>query len=456
MDVFGEEARRGRMRRRLLSSLLLLPLAAAGCKKAAEEPAKPEVVVQAEHPETGAITDEIVADAVLAPVAQAAILPKITAPVKQFYVQRGAHVKAGQLVAVLENKDLEAAAVDNAGAYEAAKGAFTTATETTVPEDATKAQLDLKQAKATLDLDNAIAKSREQLLAQGAIPGRDVDTAKATALQAQTAYDIALQHYQAVTKTGTSASMESAKGQLESAKGKYLGAEAQLAYTEIRTPISGVVTDRPLFAGETPAAGMPVVTVMDTSVMLAKLHIAQSQAQQLKVGAPATFTVPGEDEPVEATVSLVSPALDPGSTTVEVWLRTPNKDGKLKAGTSVHATIKGRTVKDALLVPTEAVQRSSEGAGKIVMVIAADGTAKKRPVTTGIETKETTQILSGLKTDDTVITGGGYGLDDGTKVKIGPPEKKDADEAGAADAGDKGASDEKPDGAAEKKDGGKE
>jgi HlyD family secretion protein len=74
------------------------------------------------------------------------------------------------------------------------------------------------------------------------------------------------------------------------------------------------------------------------------------------------------------------------------------------------------------------------------MVMAADGTAKKRTVTTGIETKESTQILSGLKTDDTVIIGGGYGLDDGTKVKIGPPEKKDADEAGAA----------------EKKDGGKE
>jgi HlyD family secretion protein len=440
MNGVNEQPRRGRIRLLLLTPFLLAPLLAAGCKKAAEDTAKPEVVVQAEHPEIGAITEEIVADAVLAPVAQAAILPKITAPVKKFYVQRGAHVKAGQLVATLENKDLEAAAVDSAGSYEAAKGAFTTTTASIVPEEATKAQLDVKQAKATLDLDNAIAKSREQLLAQGAIPGRDVDTAKATALQAQAAYEIALQHYKAVTTTGTSASLESAKGTLESAKGKYLGAEAQLAYTEIRTPIAGVVTDRPLFAGETPAAGTPVVTVMDTSVMLAKLHVAQSQAQQLKVGAAAMFTVLGLDDPVDATVSLVSPALDPGSTTVEVWLRTPNKDGSLKAGTPVHATIKGRTVGNALLVPTEAVQRSSEGAGKIVMVMAADGTAKKRTVTTGIETKESTQILSGLKTDDTVIIGGGYGLDDGTKVKIGPPEKKDADEAGAA----------------EKKDGGKE
>ncbi|WP_157477748.1 efflux RND transporter periplasmic adaptor subunit [Granulicella tundricola] len=431
-----------------------------GCKKAAEEVPKPEVTVQAVHPERGSITEEISADAILAPVAQAAILPKITAPVKKFYVQRGSHVSAGQLVATLENRDLAAAAADNAGAYSAAKGAYTTATETTVPEDATKARLDLAQAKATLDLDNQIVKSREQLFAQGAIPGRDLDTAKATAVQAQATYDLAQQQYEAVKRSGSTASLVSANGTLESAKGKYMGAEAQLSYTNIRTPISGMVTERPLFPGETAAAGAPIVTVMDTSVMLAKVHVAQVQAQHLKIGADAELSVPGMDEPINAKVSLVSPALDAGSTTVEVWLKTPNKDGRLKAGMTLHVTIKGRAVKDAMLVPTEAIQRSSEGAGKIVMVIASDGTAKKRTVMTGIQTPEYTQILTGLKAEDTVITGGGYGLDDGTKVKIGPAEKKEDDDAkpGAdADkgtAGEKGGADEK--GATAKKEDGKE
>ena len=65
------------------------------------------------------------------------------------------------------------------------------------------------------------------------------------------------------------------------------GAEAQVNYSEIRSPIDGVVTDRPLFAGETAAAGAPLITVMDTSTLLAKTHIAQSLAQQLKVGDEA-------------------------------------------------------------------------------------------------------------------------------------------------------------------------
>ncbi len=84
--------------------------------------------MQAAHPERGTISEQITADATLAPLAQAAISPKVTAPVKKFYVQRGSHVRAGQLLATLENSDLEAAALDNKGAYTAAQGTFDIAT----------------------------------------------------------------------------------------------------------------------------------------------------------------------------------------------------------------------------------------------------------------------------------------------------------------------------------------
>jgi HlyD family secretion protein len=180
-----------------------------------------------------------------------------------------------------------------------------------------------------------------------------------------------------------------------------------------------VVTDRPLFAGETAAAGNPVITVMDTSGLLAKLHLSQLQAQQLTVGAAATVTVPGLADPVPAKVSLISPALDPGSTTVEVWLRVENAKGKLKAGTPVHTTITGRTAANALLIPTEAVQTEADGVSKFVLVVKADGSANKHPVTLGLRNSESTQILSGLTPGDNVITSGGYGLDPGTKVKVG-------------------------------------
>jgi HlyD family secretion protein len=407
---------------------LALTLTLSGCKKAdpAADADKPVATVQAAHPQLSDITEDIAADAVLAPLAQAAIQAKVTAPVKIFYVQRGARVKAGQLLATLESSDLAAAALDNQGTYTAAQGAYVIATRQQVPQEQTQARLDLEQTKTAADLADSIARARAQLFAQGAIPGRDLDTANASARQAQAAYQIAKQKYDSIASVGKQASLQTAEGQLTSAKGKYLAAEAQLGYTRIVTPISGVVTDRPLFAGETAAAGTPVVTVMDTSILLAKMHLAQRQAQQLAIGSEATLTVPGIDDPLKATVSLISPALDPGSTTVEVWIRVKNADGKLKAGTAVHANIDGRTLHKALVVPADAVQRSSESGGKIVMVIAADGTAHKKNVTVGVQTAETAQITEGLTPADLVITSGGYGLDDGTKVKIEPADAKPA------------------------------
>ena len=426
-----------------LTALLLASLVPIGCKKEETAP-KPLVYVQATHPEQGTISEQITADATLSPLAQAAISPKVTAPVKKFYVQRGARVKAGQLLATLENSDLAAAALDNKGSYDAAQATYETATRATVPEDYTKATLDLAQAKANLDLAQSIATARTALFAQGAIPGRDLDTAKAALVQAQAAYHIDKQHLDSVKAVGNKDALATAEGTLTSAKGKYLGAEAQLSYTEIRSPIDGFVTDRTLFAGETAAAGAPLLTVMDTSALIAKLHIAQRLAQELTIGAPATIAIPGVTDPIPAKVSLISPALDPGSTTVEVWLRVENPKAALRPGTSVHATITGRTEKNALTVPAEAIQTGTDGNSKSVMVIAADGTAHKKGVTLGLQNPEDVQILTGVTATDMVITTGGYGLDEGTKVKIGvdPNAKPDDDDKADAKGGDK--ADDKP------------
>jgi multidrug efflux pump subunit AcrA (membrane-fusion protein) len=413
-----------------IATALVPFLLVAGCKK--EATPTPEVAVQAEHPERGSISEHIIADAILNPLAQAAIQPKISAPVRKFYVQRGATVKQGQLIAVLENADLTASAQDNRGSYEAAQAAYATATRAQVPEDVQKAELDYAQAKANLDLNTSIVNSRKQLFAEGAIPGRDLDTAQAALVQAQAAYDTAAKHLQSMQNVNREAELKTAHGQLSSAEGKYNAAAAQVAYSEIRSPINGVVTDRPLYAGETPAAGAPLITVMDTSSLIAKAHIAQSLAQQMKIGDQATISVPGMADPVPAKVALISPALDPGSTTVEIWLKVDNKKGALKVGTPVKVSITGRTVENALKVPTSAILAGENGA-KTVMVVGADGAAHKKSVQTGIQDGDDIQITSGLTSADMVITTGSYGLDEGTKVKVGKAGEDDDKSGGEKD-----------------------
>ena len=412
-------------------SLLLVCLAVLGadaCKKKAEEAPEVSVAVQASHPLMGSISEEIAADAILAPISAAAISSRISAPIRAEFVQRGAHVRRGELMVSLDDRDLKGSALDSAGAVTSAQANYTATTQTTIPEEIKKAELDKTQLKAALDVASRTARERQALYKQGALSGREADAAYAAEVQAQAAYDAARQHAALLEQTTRVTDQQSAQGQLTSAQGKLENAQAQVSFANLRSPIDGVVTDRPLFPGETAAAGAPIITVMDTSSLLAKLHLAQASAQKLRLGHPAKVTVPGMEDPVDATVSFISPALDAGSTTVEVWLKLPNPDGRFKVGTPVHAVIQGTTVSSAMQLPTGAIVPADDGSTNVV-VVQPDGRTKKQPVKVGIRTVDAVQILTGVSTSDNVVTEGGYGLDNGTKVTIGKP--------GTAAGGDK-------------------
>jgi multidrug efflux pump subunit AcrA (membrane-fusion protein) len=299
-----------------------------------------------------------------------------------------------------------------------AQAAYATTTRATIPEEVQKAQLDVDQAGANLEVANRTAEERKRLLQEGAISGRDTDTSIAAAVQAKATYEAAVKHLQSVNNTTRKTDEEASKGQLTSAQGRLMNAETQVTYANLRSPIDGIVTERPLFPGETASAGSSVITVMDTSSLLAKLHIAQSSAQKLKIGGSAQVFIPGIGAPQAATVALISPALDPGSTTVEVWLKLPNADGRYKVGTPVHAVLQGITIPDAIQVPAAAILPADDGSTN-VLIVEPDGAAKKRSVKVGLRTTDKVQIVEGVSPADLVITEGGYGLDDGTKVKVG-------------------------------------
>ena len=387
------------------------------CKKAAV-PVEMSVSVQTAHPIIGSIAKEIEADAILAPLAQAALAPRISSPIRAEYVQRGAHVHRGQLLLTLEDRDLQGVALDSKGSLASAEAFYASSTGATIPEDMQKAKLAVDEAKANLDVAKSTSAARKQLFEQGALAGRDADIAAAAEVQAQAAYDTAATHLASVLNTTRTADMKMAEGQLSSAKGKYINAQAQVGYASLLSPINGIVTDRPLFPGETANAGTPVLTIMDTSSLLAKLHLAQADAQELELGDRANISIAGINDPIEGKVCFISPALDAGSTTVEVWLELPNVKGQLRVGTSVHAVIRGKTVDKALQIPTAALLPGQDSVNT-VMIVGPGSVAHLRAVKPGIRTKEAVQILDGLSPSDNVIVEGSYGLDDETKVVVG-------------------------------------
>jgi HlyD family secretion protein len=357
----------------------------------------------------------ITAEAVLYPLQQAALTPKVSAPVKKFYVKRGSRVHRGELLAVLENRDLAAAKEDSKGSYDQAQAVYETTTTTGLPEEIQKATLDAQAAQQLLEAQQKIYNSRQELYQQGAMPRKDLDQAGVDLTNARNQHEIAQKHLDALLARGKQQELRAAAGQLESAKGKYLGAAAQLEYSEIRSPMDGVVTDRPLYPGEMAAAGTALVTVMDISRVVARAHIPQPDAALLKIGDGASLTVPGEDQPRNGQVTMVSPALDPNTTTVEVWVEVNNPDGKLKPGTSGQLSMIAQTIPDALVIPQVSLLTAQDGS-TTVMVAGTDGRAHQGTVRVGIRQGERVQIVEGLKVGDRVVGTGAYGLPDNTKI----------------------------------------
>jgi multidrug efflux pump subunit AcrA (membrane-fusion protein) len=414
-------------------AVMLLVAAAlmAGCHKAEEAEQSPVVTVDVAPVTLAKISDAIRADGVLYARQQAAIIPKITAPVARRLVERGQRVHAGQLLLELENKDLAGAALKGQAAYDAAQATYETTARATVPEEQQKAQLDVNSAKAELDAAQKVYDSRQDLLKQGAIAEKDVNDARVALSQAQTAYQTAQKHLEDLMSFAQDQALKAAAATRDTAKGDAQSAEAQLSYSRITSPIDGVVTDIPYYPGETPQSGAPVVTVMDTSQVIAKAHVTQLDATRLKVGDDANLIGP-DNVPVPGKVSVVSPALDAANTTVEIWVQAANGQGQLRPGMSVRVEMIAKTNPSALVIPTAAIVTSPSG-GTYTIVVDNENAPHVRKVSVGVRNNGQAEITDGLSSGERVATTGAFELfkmepDDLKKVKVQIAPAKEEEE----------------------------
>ena len=409
----------------IAASMLLAGCGKGGAAKEAAGEAEAPTPVTVETAVRGAIDHVVTADAVLYPINQANVTPKISAPVKRILVNRGDHVRVGQLLAELESGDLAASAEESKHQYEQAQAAYQTLTGATVGEDRSKAESDVRSAQQALDAAKKLYDNRVELQRQGALAQKLVDEAKVALAQAQSQFDVAQRHLQALNQVSQREAIAGSQAQVAAAKSHYDSAAVQVSYGQIRSPISGVIADRSIYPGEIAASGTPLVSIVDISQVVARANVPVKESSAISVGRPARIT--GPDGDLAGKVTVVSPSVDPNTTTIEVWVQVPNPGEKLKPGATVRVSIIAETIQNTIVVPTSALLNSDEG-GQKVMVITNDSVAHERRIVAGVRQGMRVQILTGLQEGDQVVTSGGLGLEDKAKVAIQKPKSEDEDE----------------------------
>ena len=435
-------------RKRLAFVVALVAIAALlafllGRKKApeAEEEANPTVSVKVAKAERGPIAATVTALGTIFPKEQATVSSKIASQIKSMAILKNKQVRAGEVLAVLETKDLHAQMAEAEGALQEARHSLEGLSLGTIPQTAAQddkairdAQANLRNAKATYD-------RRVVLFSQGGISKKDVEASELAVTTAENdlrlAETAARLHKAAISPNDRA----QAEAKVRQAQNHLANLAAQLSYADIRAPISGTVTDQFAFQGEYASPGAKLFTVMDLSEVIVKAPFADVIASKLRPGDPAV--VKPTDQPgleLDGKVSLVSRSGDPTSRTFEVWVRLPNKDGRLKGAGSAEVTVNSSDVSDAVTVPVSAVSLDATNTNNgLVMIVDDNSVAHEIKVTVGIHTRDRYQITSGLNGGETVVTEGNYALPDGTKVEVstGEEEKPEGESGKEKESGEK-------------------
>jgi multidrug efflux pump subunit AcrA (membrane-fusion protein) len=403
------------MKRTLWISLIVAAL--TGCHSKEAEPAKPLVEVKVSRAEESDVSVTVRAPATVFAREQANIASRLTAPIRELTVRKGDSVSAGQILARLENRDLLAQRVEAAASLADAEASLAKVSSGTLPTEIERARGQVETTRAALNQAQRFYDRRKQLFEQGAIPGRDLLVSETDLAQAKTNHEVALKALQLLEGQSKERDLQIARSRVEQARGRLAFVEAQLTYSEVRSPFAGTVTEQFVFSGDMAKPDTSIFTVADLSVAIARAQVPEANASEVRRGEVCRLQPSDRPESVfPGTVTVVNRAVDTARRTVEVWCEIANGGQQLRAGVFGTVVIETGSLKKAVVVPITAVQ-FEEGTSKgYVMVVGQDKKAARRAVeTTPAETGKVA-ILQGLRNGETVIVEGGYGLEDGTSV----------------------------------------
>ncbi len=393
---------------------------------ATEKPAAVVVSVRAVKVERQTISAQVSAVGTIFPREKAEVSAKISAPIKQMALLTNKVVKAGEVIAVLESRDLVAQRNEAVAALNQERANERSVTTGTIPQTNAQDEKSLRDARARAATARAIYERRLALYQRGGISKKDLEASQLDLTTAENELLLAEQTIALRAKSLNPNDRALASARVQQAQQHLATLDAQLSYAIIRAPISGVVTEQFQYQGEFAAAGGKLVEIADVSQVIVKAPFADTVTAELKVGdAAKVLPTDTSADQMSGQVTLISRASDPLNRTVEVWVTLGNGAGQLRANGAAQVTISAQTKPDAIVVPVSAVTLEASNADEgTVMVVDAANIAHETKVTVGIRTADKMEITSGLQGGETVVTEGNYALADGTKVEISEEQKE--------------------------------
>jgi HlyD family secretion protein len=358
-------------------------------------------------------TIRIEASGTVVPISTVNISPKNSGRLAALYVDQGTRVKAGQLIARMDDAYLQAELAQAKAELAQAKADYTKTRVGNRREAIARAKAQVVSAQAKADLTQERVKRYRTLAADGAVTRDDLDSRISDDRSAQASLQEAQQQFQEQSTGSRIEDINASAQKVEAARAKVTQAQTNLNEIMIRAPFSGMVTQKYATAGAivtpTTSASSTASATSTSIVALAsklelKINVPETDIAQVKNGQRVEIVADAYPERTFAgSVRLIAPetVVENNVTSFQVRVKLVSGLSELRSGMNVNVAFIGKTIPHALTVPTVAIVTQQGKTG--VLVPDAQGKGQFRPVAVGSTQGDQTQILKGVKAGERVF-----------------------------------------------------
>lgn len=387
----------------LTTVVVILAVAASSCSGNGNERVQaggPTITVGVTKVVNKSLGRQITLSSELVPFQEIDVYAKESGYVKKLLVDYGTHVKAGQVMAVLEIPELEAQLQEDQAEIKNAANQVSRAQHELDRDQAQYKALHLQYTRL-----NSVFESQPGIVAQ-----QEVDDAQGKDMAASSQVDAG------------QAAVEAAQSQLSVARAKLTHDQSLFDYSRITAPFSGIVTERYANLGTLVQAGtgsstqaMPIVKLSEDDLFRLVIPVPEAYVRYIRVGDRVDVHVPSLNRTLPGKVARFSVDVQADTRTMHTEVDVLNPQRVLLPGLYAEAELHLDRKDNIPCVPVQAV--SHRGDKTTVLVVSADGTLEQRAVEIGLETSSDSEIVSGLSEGEQVVVSDRSGLKAGQKVR---------------------------------------
>jgi len=376
------------------------------------------IPVQVAKVQRGDIRSFLTVSGLVEPKETVRVYAKTVGQAKEILVQEGDDVKKDDILVRMDDEQIRLQVAQARATLDSAQASLEKVQAGARPQEISQAEAAMRQAKINLDSAEENYLRMEKLFSEGAVSEQQYDQAKGQYEIAEAQYQSANESYKLVMEGASQQDIRAVEAQVRQAQSALEIAQSQLNNSIVKAPINGKVTSISVKTGELVSSAVPLLSILDVSELYIKAGISEKDIASIQIGQEAEILIDAfPQEKFYGEVTSRGVMVDPTSKSMEIKIKIIEPHVDIPPGVFARADIMIENKPDALIIPSTALTRKTEGLYVYVLNDDRDR-VEKRAIVTGMIQDNQVEVVEGLQENEVVVILGNIDLQEGDQVRV--------------------------------------